>query len=78
MKKNILFLAMIILVPTILYILSLENVIPLPSDDAHLGIKDEIDCFECHGEGKEHARKKDHPPKDKCFICHKNPELIKR
>ncbi len=70
MKKNILYLALICVVPAILYILSLEVVIPIPSDESHMNLTEEIQCSPCHGEGKEHARKETHPPKDLCFKCH--------
>jgi len=71
MKKNILYLALILIVPITLYFLSLETVIPTPSDDNHMGLTEENECFECHGDDKDYPRKKDHPPKDQCFKCHK-------
>ncbi len=71
MKKNILFLALILLVPIILYILSLETVVPIPPDDNHIGITEEKKCFDCHGEDEAHPLKKAHPPKYECFKCHK-------
>jgi len=71
MKKHIFYLTLICLVPAILYVLSLETVVPIPPDENHLSITEEIKCFDCHGEGKEFARKKTHPPKDQCFKCHK-------
>lgn len=74
MKKNIIVLVLILIVPVLFYILSLETVIPIPDDDAHAGINEESMCFDCHGEDKKHARKKDHPPKDRCFKCHKHAE----
>jgi hypothetical protein len=70
MIKNIIFAAVVIGIFTLLYVLSTEVVVPIPSDDSHIGIKEEATCFECHGEGQEYARKKDHPPKDRCFKCH--------
>ena len=70
MMKHILYLALILIVPATLYILSLEKVIPIPPDDIHAGITEERGCFECHGDGQEYARKKEHPPKDQCFKCH--------
>jgi hypothetical protein len=70
MKKHFLYFALICVVPTILYILSLEKVIPMPVDDTHANLTEIGQCFECHGEGKEYARKKEHPPKDQCFECH--------
>lgn len=71
MKKNIIFAAVIICVVGLLYILSLETVVPIPPDENHLGIEEELKCFDCHGAGKEYERKKEHPPKDMCFECHK-------
>jgi hypothetical protein len=71
MKKNIIFLVLILLVPMLLYILSLETVIPIPLDENHLKITEEQVCFNCHGEGEEYALKKEHPPKYECFKCHK-------
>ena len=70
MLKHISYLALILIVPATLYILSLEKVIPIPPDDAHAGVTEVKTCFECHGEGQEYARKKEHPPKDQCFKCH--------
>lgn len=74
MVKNVVFASVVISLVGLLYFLSTETVVPLPADDSHIGIKEESACFECHGEGKEHARKKDHPPKDLCFKCHDHNE----
>ena len=74
MIKKIFYFLLILTVPLILYLLSLKTVLPIPSDDAHKGITEEKACFECHGEGKEYARKKSHPPKDQCLQCHKRVE----
>jgi hypothetical protein len=70
MKKQLQYFALICVVPAILYILSLEKVIPMPVDETHANLTEIAQCFECHGEGKEYARKKEHPPKDQCFKCH--------
>ncbi|GBE41580.1 MAG TPA: hypothetical protein ENH18_01410 [Nitrospirae bacterium] len=70
MKKQILYFALICTVPAILYILSLEKVIPTPVDETHIGITEEVQCFDCHGAGEDYARNKEHPPKDQCFKCH--------
>jgi len=70
MIKNIIFAAVVIGIVTLLYVLSTKTVVPIPADGSHAGIVVEAMCFECHGEGKEYARKKDHPPKDRCFKCH--------
>jgi len=74
MVKNIIFAAVVIGIFSLLYFLSTETVVPIPADDSHLGIQEEAACFECHGEGKEYARRKDHPPKDRCFKCHAHSE----
>ena len=76
MMKSILYLLLILTVPLILYILSLETVSPTPYDEEHINAKTVQDCFECHGDDKEYARSKDHPPKDQCFKCH-SPEKPK-
>ena len=70
MLKHIKYLALICTVPAILYFLSLEKVIPTPVDETHAGLTEVAECFECHGEGMENARKEEHPPKDDCFKCH--------
>ena len=70
MTKNVIFAVAVISIVTLLYFLSTEIVVPIPSDDNHADIKQEAVCFDCHGEDKEYARKKDHPPKDRCFKCH--------
>ena len=72
--KNIIFALAVIALVTFLYFLSAKTVVPFPADDSHRGIQEEAACFECHGEGKEYARKKDHPPKDRCFKCHAHSE----
>lgn len=74
MKKNIIFAAIVAAIVGLLYILSLETVVPIPQDENHIGIDEEIQCFDCHGEGEEFQRKKEHPPKDQCFECHKVEE----
>jgi hypothetical protein len=74
MRKNIYFVILTISVVTLLYFLSLETVVPIPPDENHMDITDEIICFDCHGEDKEYPRKKEHPPKDQCFKCHKLDE----
>ena len=70
MTKNIIFAVAVISIVTLLYILSTETVVPIPQDDNHVNITEEAACFDCHGENQEFARKKDHPPKDRCFKCH--------
>ena len=72
--KNIFYFLVILIVPLTLYILSLETVIPIPPDEDHAGLTQEAECFECHGDDAEYARKTSHPPKDLCFQCHKEEE----
>lgn len=43
----------------------------IPENDNHKVISTSAACLECHGPGKAAERKKDHPPKDDCLICHK-------
>jgi len=72
--KNLVFAIVVIGIVAFLYVLSTKNVVPIPADAAHASISEEAGCFSCHGEGKEFARKKDHPPKDHCFKCHERSE----
>ena len=71
MKKNIIFIAIIILIATILYMLSAKKIVTIPADERHVTIGEEKMCLDCHGQGKENQLKKNHPPKDQCFKCHK-------
>jgi hypothetical protein len=70
MKKNILFIAVLISIVALLYVFSTEEMIPIPPDEEHEGINEEA-CLDCHGAEKESPLKKDHPPKYKCLKCHK-------
>jgi hypothetical protein len=71
MVKKILYSLLIFVVPLILYLLSLETVVPIPADADHINLTEESQCFACHGRGKPNERSKDHPPKDRCFKCHR-------
>jgi hypothetical protein len=73
MRKNIIFAAVVLLVVTLLYVFSTEEIAPVPFDEEHLN-KAEDSCQECHGEGEEHQLKKEHPPKYQCLQCHKHRE----
>lgn len=75
MIKKLIFPLAVIFLVTLLYLLSTENVVPIPADDTHMALKEEAVCFDCHGEGKAYARQTDHPPKDRCFKCH---EVIRK
>jgi len=70
MMKKISYSLLIVMVPLVLYLLSLEPVIPIPPDADHINLTEESQCFTCHGKGKPNERSKDHPPKDRCFKCH--------
>ncbi len=70
MKRQILYFALICVVPAIFYYLSLGTVIPMPEDEKHTGLTEVAQCLECHGEGMENARSQKHPPKDRCDKCH--------
>lgn len=71
MKKNILFIAVVLFVVVLLYTLSTKNVVPIPSDEKHIDIKSEKACSECHPPDRVNAQGKKHPPKFECFKCHK-------
>jgi hypothetical protein len=70
MRKNIVFAAVVILIVASLYIFSMEEIVPIPSDKDHANITEEKTCLEYHAEGTENPLKKGHPPKYRCFQCH--------
>jgi hypothetical protein len=70
MKKNLIFTTVLIFILAILYILSKEEIVAIPSDSAHSGITNEINCLDCHASGKANPLKKGHPPKSRCLKCH--------
>jgi len=65
MKKNMVFVGMVLLVIILLYMLSAKKIAPVPFDDKHAGITEEKKCFDCHD-----PLDKKHPPKFECFKCH--------
>lgn len=71
MRKNIIFLAIVILIAALLYSLSTKKVVQIPSDEKHANVVEEKICFDCHAEDKGNPLKKNHPPKYQCFKCHK-------
>jgi len=71
MRNNILFVLFISIVIIFLYLISGTKSPQIPMDDQHISVTTEQECLSCHGEGMVSPRKKDHPPKDQCFLCHK-------
>jgi len=71
MRNNVLFALFIGVVVIFLYLLSGTRSPQIPLDDTHVSATEEKVCMTCHDEGMSNPRKKDHPPKDQCFICHK-------
>jgi hypothetical protein len=71
MKKSIVFAALVLFVITLLYMLSRKEFARIPADEAHFNITEKTKCLECHAPGLESPLKKEHPPKDQCFECHK-------
>lgn len=71
MKNNLLFVVFLVVVVLILFIISGERSPHIPHDTVHQDLHTEQECLACHGEGMQNARKKTHPLKDQCFICHK-------
>ncbi len=71
--KGMSFAIFVIVVLAVLYVLSLSGRKPpaIPPDLVHVSAKTKEDCQTCHGEGKASPLKKEHPPKDQCFECHK-------
>lgn len=43
----------------------------IPRDALHEGRRTIEDCALCHAQGEQAPLKKDHPPKEQCFLCHK-------
>jgi hypothetical protein len=71
MKKNILFIVIALSIIASLYLVSRKQFVPIPADEQHIGVTVKEECLKCHGPGKISPLKKDHPPKDQCFECHK-------
>lgn len=46
----------------------------LPADGDHALGQSETRCLTCHGFGQRHPRPADHPLRDDCFSCHRDPE----
>ncbi len=70
MMKHIVFVVIILSLFILLYSLSQKEYIPFPSDENHISITKEEMCLDCHSEGGEYPRKKEHPPKEQCLRCH--------
>lgn len=71
MNKSIIFAAAVLLVVILLYMLSSEEFVQIPADEKHINVTEKIKCLECHAPERESPLKKEHPPKDQCFECHK-------
>jgi hypothetical protein len=81
-KKDLLFLAMAVIVLSLVFFLSgKETTRKVPRDEAHraaygvlekTGSKREAEktCEECHN-GRQIPLPKGHPPKNRCLLCHK-------
>lgn len=73
MKNTLTFIAFVMIVLGLLFVVSGKRVPPpfIPVDALHEGVTDVSACLDCHGQGKSAAMKKVHPPKFECFKCHK-------
>lgn len=71
MKNSLLFLVFVLAVLGFLYAISGKKYSRMPADANHIGVTDIALCMECHGVGKQYARKPTHPPKFECLKCHK-------
>ena len=71
--RDLLFAVGILAVVGLLYYLSATGKKPpaIPPDPQHVEAKTVDDCKGCHAEGKVMPLKKEHPPKDQCFECHR-------
>jgi hypothetical protein len=72
-KRDIYFAAIILVLVAVLYVLSISGKKPpaIPPDTVHVAAATKEDCLGCHAEGKSSPLRKEHPPKDQCFECHK-------
>jgi hypothetical protein len=71
MRNNIFFVAIVLFIATLLYTLSRKEFLPIPADEQHIRINVKEKCLECHDRDRIAPLKKEHPPKDQCFECHK-------
>ncbi|HET6514027.1 MAG TPA: hypothetical protein VFG09_02620 [Thermodesulfovibrionales bacterium] len=71
MKNTIIFVIFVLLVLGLLTLFSGTRAPRIPEDSRHAALSDNAACMECHGPGKVAERKKTHPPKDECLLCHK-------
>ncbi|MBI5056170.1 MAG: hypothetical protein HZB61_06110 [Nitrospirae bacterium] len=71
MRKNASFIAIFFFVAVLLYMLSRKEFAPIPADERHVSVTAKERCLDCHAKDKEAPLKKEHPPKDQCFECHK-------
>ncbi|MBI4848154.1 MAG: hypothetical protein HY808_06185 [Nitrospirae bacterium] len=71
MRKNASFIAIFFFVAVLLYMLSRKEFSPIPADEKHVNVTVKERCLDCHAKDKESPLKKEHPPKDQCFECHK-------
>ena len=71
--RDILFVVAILAVVAVLYVLSETGAKPpaMPPDTPHASAKTTDECKTCHSEGGLSPLKKEHPPKDQCFECHR-------
>jgi len=71
MKNTLMFIAFVLTVLLVLFLLSSRKKAPLiPSDDLHKNVTTNAACAECHTPGKQAPLKQNHPPKEQCLICH--------
>jgi len=72
-KRDLLFIAIILIIVGGMYALSLTGKKPplMPEDATHTEATTKAQCNSCHGKGMKYARKPGHPFKDDCFMCHK-------
>ncbi len=73
MKNTLIFVAFVLIVIGLLFVVSGKRVPPplIPDDSLHEALNDVSACMNCHGPGKSAAMRKAHPPKYECFKCHK-------
>ncbi|MDX8389187.1 MAG: hypothetical protein R8M38_01720 [Mariprofundaceae bacterium] len=78
-KKDIIFVAIVIIVITILSLGSTERrTAATPDDETHRAVMSRQECLQCHHTDSIRPQPKGHTQADQCFQCHQQPKSWKR
>ncbi len=74
-KRDILFLALVVTVITVLTLGSTERKTkPLPDDKVHRTTTSRAACMRCHGPDGVRPQPPRHTKDDQCLLCHQQPK----